>query len=385
MIVRHSVYPYTQIMKKPFYTVDEARALASRRQPRMMFDFIDGAAGAERTAQRNRELLDSLLLQPRVLKDITQLQLSKRFLDQSWALPFGIAPMGMCDLAWPGTDLALAEVARTANIPLTLSTAASTSIETMYPLAGESLWFQLYVGQSIEQAMSLVDRAAKVGCDVLVLTVDAQRVGVRPRDLRNGFKTPIQIGLREFVDFATHPRWSVQTLLAGVPRTANFSADQGDLAFKRESTRGKVDATFLAQLRHKWQGKLVVKGVMSAVDAELCVATGADALWVSNHGGRQLDSAPAAITQLRLIRETVGHAYPLIFDSGIRSGEDVVKALATGADFVMLGRPFLYAAGAAGALGVSTLVDVMNEQISQSLAQLACANINDIDSQVLAQ
>lgn len=314
-------------MQKPFYTVTEARFRARRRLPRMMFDFIDGAAGSEMAEKRNRDVPDTLLLQPRVLQDITQVRLNKPFLDQSWALPFGIAPMGMCDLAWPGTDLALAELALRRRIPLVSSTAASTSLETMQQQTGDCLWFQLYVGQSIEQAMSLVDRAADVGCDVLVLTVDAQRVGVRPRDLRNGFKTPIRMGPRQFLDFATHPHWSIQSLFTGIPRTANFSDDHGKDAFKRESTRGKVDFEFLARLREKWNGKLVVKGIMSPIDATACVAQGVDGLWVSNHGGRQLDSAPAAISRLPLIRAVVGEDFPLLFDSGIRHGESVVKAL----------------------------------------------------------
>ncbi len=353
--------------------------------PRMMFDFVDGAAGNERAERRNQDALEKILLQPRVLQDISQLELGKHFLGQSWSLPFGIAPMGMCDLAWPGTDLALAKVAREFQIPLTLSTAASTSIETMQHQAGDCLWFQLYVGQSIEQAMTLVDRAAGAGCQVLVLTVDAQRVGVRPRDMRNGFKTPLRIGPRQFIDFALHPHWSVNTLLSGVPRTANFSMDKGELAFKRESTRGKVDLEFLHELRLKWKGKLVVKGIMSQRDAEQCVAAGVDALWVSNHGGRQLESAPSAISRLPLVREATGSDFPLIFDSGIRHGESVVKALAMGADFVMLGRPFLYAAGAAGERGIRTLVDVLTDELAQTLAQLACVNIGDIDAQVLVR
>lgn len=370
-------------MSQPFYSIDEARQKAARRQPKMIFDFIDGAAGAERAKEKNRNALNEIELQPRVLVQVEHRSLRKRFLGRDWGVPFGIAPMGMCDLAWPGTDRAFAAAARTHNLPVALSTAGSTSIETFATWASEQGWFQLYVGQSKGLALELVDRALAAGYQTLIFTVDVPQVAPRLRDLRNGFRVPFRIGPKQFIDFATHPRWSIGSLLAGSPRLANFAADKGDKAFKRNEGRGLVDFSFLKQLRDRWPHQLIVKGVLHPEDAGQIQAAGADGIYVSNHGGRQLSSAPPAIKRLPLIRQVVGPDYPLIFDSGIRSGEDVIKALALGADFVMLGRPFLYAAGAAGPQGVETLVNVLSNDISVTLAQIGRTSVEGIGCGVL--
>lgn len=366
-------------MAKKIFSIDDARLLARRRMPSMMFDFVDGAAGGERAKRLNREALDQIRLQPRVLVNVDQRSLKKSFLGRLWDLPFGIAPMGMCDLAWPGTDEILAAAAVKSNIPLGLSTMASSRLEDIHELAGENVWFQLYVGQSEALAMELVSRANVAGYPVLILTVDVPQVAPRLRDLKNGFGLPFRMGPKQFFDFATHPRWSIQTLLAGVPKLANVSTDAGDRRFKRNESRGLVDWSFLERLRERWPRTLMVKGVMSPEDATRIRTAGADAIYVSNHGGRQLDSAPPSIQMLPLIREAVGEDYPLLFDSGIRNGEGVIKALALGADFVMLGRPFLYGVGADGADGVASVIDLLSNEISVTLAQLGCSDIEAVD------
>ena len=351
-----------------------------------MFDFIDGAAGSEFAAQSNIDVMNRLRLLPRVLVNVGERSLKTDFLGQEWRLPFGIAPMGMCDLAWAGTDRALAKAAVQHEIPLCLSIAASSSIETPQQRAGKNSWFQLYVGVSLENAWEQVQRAQAAGYKILILTVDVPQVAQRIRDLRNGFQLPFRIGPKQFMDFARHPRWVLETLRAGVPRTANYpdpnqTAKDGtpQKGFVREETRGKVDWAFLQQLRERWPGKLVVKGVLAPQDAVRIQEVGADAIYVSNHGGRQLDSAPPAITRLPLIREAVGTDYPLRFDSGIRNGEAVGKALALGANFVMLGRPFLYASGADGERGVLRLVELLSDEISLTLAQLGCNRVDELD------
>lgn len=306
-----------------------------------MFDFVDGAVGQEEAARRNQTAFAQIRLQPRVLVNVENRSLSKEFLGINMALPFGIAPMGMCNLAWPDADRLLAQEAQRRGIPLCLSTAASTSIEEMAKLAGNRAWFQLYV-QSPEVGFEMTQRAAAGGYDVLVLTVDVPQVSRRIRDLRNGFQIPFRLGPRQILDFACHPGWSLATLIKGIPKPRNFDQHEDGRGFHRSASRGKVDWDFLDRLRERWKGKLVVKGVLSPTDALRIKAAGADAIYVSNHGGRQLDSAPAAIDALGPIRAAVGRDYPLLFDSGLRSGEDIVKALALGADFVMLGRPFLY-------------------------------------------
>ena len=235
-------------------------------------------------------------------------------------------------------------------------------------------------------------RAQDTGYEVLILTVDVPQVAQRIRDLRNGFKVPFRIGPRQFLDFAKHPRWVLETLMAGVPKTANFDntnpaapSSTASNGFIREETRGKVDWKFLQQLRESWMGKLVVKGVLAPQDAVRIKEAGADAIYVSNHGGRQLDSAPPAVSRLPLIRKAVGSDYPLLFDSGIRNGESVVKALALGADFVMLGRPFLFASGAYRESGVMRLVELLTDEISLTLAQLGCKSLEELDRNMIIE
>ena len=255
-------------MAKKIFSVDDARLLARWRIPRLMFDFIDGAAGNEQAKRLNRQALDEIRLQPRVLVNVDKRTLKKSFLGRVWGLPFGIAPMGMCNLAWPGTDDMLAAAAIEHNIPLALSTMASSTIEDIGKQAGQNAWFQLYVGQSEALAMELVSRAEAAGYPVLILTVDVPQVAPRLRDLRNGFKVPFRIGPKQFLDFATHPRWSIQTLLTGAPSLANVSANAGDKAFKRNDSRGLVDWAFLERLRERWPRTLIVKGVLSGEDGK---------------------------------------------------------------------------------------------------------------------
>ena len=379
-------------MSTRFHCLEDFRKEAQSRLPRLMFDFIDGAAGREYAACKNIETLDRIRLLPRVLVNVAERILKKTFLGKEWGLPFGIAPMGMCDLAWAGTDKALAKAAVQHNIPLCHSIAASSSLEVTLDRARVNAWFQLYVGASLERAWEHVKRAQDAGYEVLILTVDVPQVAQRIRDLRNGFKVPFRIGPRQFLDFAQHPRWVLETLMAGVPRTANFvdtnpaslygTASNG---FIREESRGKVDWTFLQQLRERWTGKLIVKGVLAPQDASRIQEAGADAIYVSNHGGRQLDSAPPAVTQLPLIREAVGTDYPLLFDSGIRNGESVVKALALGADFVMLGRPFLFASGAYGERGVMRLFELLTDEVSLTLAQLGCNSLEELERNMIIE
>jgi L-lactate dehydrogenase (cytochrome) len=369
----------------PVHTSQDARRLAARRLPRTVFDFIDGAAGRERAAGRNQSDLARICLQPRVLADVAHPDLASNFLGQGLRLPFGMAPMGMCNLAWPGADRTMAAQAVHRGIPLGLSTASSTSLEDMHALAGGQAWFQLYVSGAAEAGFAMVERAARAGYEFLILTVDVPKVAPRPRDLRNGFQTPFRIRPRQFLDFALHPQWSLRTLAAGVPTTANFRLGDGSNQFDRSASRAGANWAFLQELRARWKGRLIVKGVLDPDDAQRIKDLGADAIYVSNHGGRQLDSAPSAISALMRIRQRLGPAYPLVFDSGVRSGEDIVKALACGANLVMLGRPMLYALGADGARGLHDLVGALEEEIRVTLAQLGLRDIRAVGPDQLAQ
>ena len=368
---------------RSIYDTEDATRLAKRRMPRMMFDFVQGAVGTELAAELNSEAIRQIRLCPRVLVNVDGRTLSKTFLGEEMGLPFGIAPMGMCNLVWPGADQILASQAARHKIPLGVSTAASTSLEEMFEQSEGRTWFQLYVYQSHEAAFELVDRAAAAGYTKLLLTVDVTQLSRRVRDLRNGFQVPFKMGPRQFADFMLHPTWSLTTLAKGVPSPQNYDALKGDANATRKANRGSADWTFLERLRERWKHTLLVKGVVSAADASRIKQIGADGISVSNHGGRQLDSAPPAIHALPAVRAAVGPDFPLIFDSGVRSGEDVVKALAMGADFVLLGRPMLYAVGANGARGLNQLIEIFRQDIDVALSQTGLRNISDVSAQIL--
>lgn len=367
-------------MPNKIYSIADARRHAKWRMPKIIFDYVDGAAGSEIANANNCERLDALKLLPRVLRKVEHCSLQTTLFGKQYALPFGIAPMGMCNLIWPGSDRLLATAAAQTNIPLAVSTMASSSLQQVAKWAGGNAWFQLYIGQSIELGFQMVTRAEQAGYETLILTVDVPMLAPRLRDLNNGFKAPLEIGAKQLIDFALHPEWSIRSLLAGVPQLANFGT--GD--FERDVLRGLVDWDFLDQLRQRWKGNLIVKGVLSTDDAVRIKAAGVDAIYVSNHGGRQLDSAPAAIDQLPLIRAAVGADLPLIFDSGIRNGEGVVKALARGANFVMAGRAVLYGLGGGGEQGLEQVIARLQNEIRLGMAQLGLTAINAIDNAVLA-
>ena len=370
-------------INREIHTAADARRLAAKKLPWMVFDYIDGAAGEEVGEKLNRKAMQDLRLMPRVLNNVEQRRIKTTVFGRELGLPFGIAPMGMCNLSAPGADLMLARLAAKRQMPHGVSTAASTSLEDIMKVAGGEAWFQLYFSGDEASSVSLIKRARNAGYDTLVLTVDVPEVGRRPRELRRGFKMPFKIGVREFIDLALHPVWSISTLLAGRPQLANFGGDFGE--FNRHASRAGADWDLLARIRDLWKGNLVVKGVLAPADAVRMQKMGVDAVQVSSHGGRQLDAAPLPFVMLGKIRDAVGPDFPLFYDSGIRSGEDVVKAYAMGADFVFIGRPLQFAIAAAGERGLSQLVDVIATETSITLAQLGLCDIAEVDGKVIAE
>ena len=284
----------------------DARKAARRRMPRLVFEFIDGGAGEERATRRNRDALARIELLPRVLVNVESRRIACALMGRLWDLPFGIAPMGMCNLAWPETDRALGDAARDFSIPHCLSTAASTSLEDARARAGDSAWFQLYVGAP-EAGRELVQRALDAGYEHLVLTLDTPVLSRRRRELRRGFTVPFRLGPSQFLDFALHPGWTLATLVHGVPGFENNrpEPDGSSPSFDRSHARAAVDWAFFDALRERWPHRLIAKGVLAPEDAVRIRDAGADAVYVSNHGGRQLDSAPAAIEVLPAIRRAV--------------------------------------------------------------------------------
>ena len=370
---------------KKIHSLDDARKLAKKRLPKMFFDFVDGAAGDEKLCELNSTALDQIRLEPKVLRNVERRNLSKEFFKIKYDLPFGFAPMGMCNLTWPGADTMLAKESVINNVPTCVSMASSTSLEKMFELSKGNSWLQLYIFQDENFVMELIERAEKTGYKVLILTVDVPIQFRRAKDDKNGFTVPFKIGPKQFFDFATHPNWSISTLLYGIPKPMNYETSKKGNKFVRSESRGSTDWNTLKRIRNAWKGKLIVKGVMSEQDAIKIKEAGADGIQVSNHGGRQLESATSAINALPLIRKAVGQEFPLLFDSGIRSGGDIVRALAFGADYVMIGRPLMYAIGADGARGLRKILEIIKGELSTTLGLVGLTDINEITSDIIAQ
>ena len=369
------------------HSVADLRFRARARLPRVVFDFIDGGAGDESTLRRNEGAFQHLRLVPRVFVPCRSRDLSTELLGQRYAMPFGVTPMGLCNLAWPGTDLGIAAAAARAGIPYALSTMASTSIEDIARVAPGHTWFQLYVGGDAAIADSLLERALAVGIRTLVLTVDANFAARRLRDRRNRFALPLRPTPRLLADLMAHPRWSLSTLAAGAPTFENFkptakNSHRIDIADMLVAlAQAHIDWSLLEHARARWPHKLIVKGVLHPQDARRIAAMGADGVVVSNHGGRQLACVPSSIEALPAIRQAVGPDFSVLLDSGVRSGDDIAKALAAGASFVLLGRAFLFGAGALGAeRGPSTTIDILRGELDTAMAQLGCGSVAELQS-----
>ncbi|AEI92659.1 alpha-hydroxy acid oxidase [Roseobacter litoralis] len=360
-------------MGTAIHSYDDARRIARRRLPWMVFDYIDGAAGNGVAEARNLAALRDIELQPRVLRNVARRDIGVQVFEHAGQAPFGISPMGMCNLSGPGADVMLARIAAKHQVPVGVSTVASTSLETMIEEAQGHAWFQLYFSGDGSGTAKLVERAKTAGYKTLIMTLDVPEVGRRPRELRRGFKMPFRIGPMQFIDFALHPRWSLSSLIAGAPDLANFQTPE--FTFDRTESRAAADWDFLKRLRDSWDGNLVAKGVTDIDDALQLKAQGVDAIQVSTHGGRQLDSAPPPILALKRIRDAIGPQYPLFYDTGMRSGEDVVKAYHMGADFVFFGRGMQFAIAAGGRDGLEQYWNLLADEASLTLAQMGLTTL----------
>ena len=368
------------------HTIDDAIKLSKRRIHKLVLDFIDEASGDDKHAEINSAALDQIRLEPKVFRNVENRKLNKKIFDLNFDYPFGFAPMGMTNLSWPEADKMIAKESAYNNIPTCVSMASSTTLEDMFTFSEGHSWMQIYIFQSEEFIMELLKRAENIGYKVLILTVDVPILSRRARDDRNGFGYPFKIGPKQFLDFALHPQWSLTTLFKGAPQPMNYvTSKSGDQIFRRKESRGATDWNTLKRVRDAWKGKLIIKGVMNSEDAIKIKEAGADAIQVSNHGGRQLDSATASINALPLIRKSLGDDFPILFDSGIRSGSDILRALALGADFVMFGRPLMYAIGADGSRGLRRIINLIKEELSTNLGLVGLTDINEVDKKIIAE
>jgi (S)-mandelate dehydrogenase len=362
--------------------IGDLRLVARRRLPRVVFDYIDGAVEDERGMAHNRAAFERIRIVPRYLVDIGTRDLSATLFGRRYALPFGIGPTGLANLAWPDADSALARTAANADVPFVLSTAGTTAIETIGQVAPEHAWFQLYLPKEEGAREDLVRRADAAGAHALMVTVDVPISAKRERDIRNGFMLPLRPSVGLALDGAIHPGWALQLLRHGMPNFENLKpystpgAKVATLAgYISSQLTGSVTWAMIDHIREIWKKPLLIKGIQSVADAHLAVEHGVDGIVVSNHGGRQLDAAPAPIEVLPAIRAAVGDKLVLTLDSGVRRGPDVAKALALGADYVFIGRATLYGVAAAGQAGAAKAIDFLRDELDRCLAQIGCPTV----------
>jgi len=368
-----------QQLDNRFPSIADFEKAARKRIPRFAFDYLQGGIGCESALHRNRTGIDDICLRPRHITTGFEPQLQTRLFDQTYSAPFGIAPIGLSGLIWPNMAILLARTSKAANIPFVLSTVATTSLEKIAETAPQTAWFQLYIPNDQTINQSLIERAKTAGYQTLVVTVDVPALGRRERDIRNGLSVPPKISLTNIIQAAMCPTWSLQTLANGMPAFENlkqYVPPNTDLrssaSYISALARGHVSAERLQQVRDLWPGKLLVKGILNQQDAKTAKDIGCDGVIVSNHGGRQLDAAPSTAQALVEIRKAVGKNYPLLVDSGVRSGLDVARMLASGADFVFLGRGFAFGAAALGQRGADHVNHILVQELKNTMAQLGC-------------
>jgi len=377
----HSTYP----------AISDLRGAAKRRIPHFVWEYLDSATGLEKTKARNRAMLDEVIMMPSILHGEIVPDLSVDLLGRHLPLPFGIAPVGMSGLIWPDAERILAKSAAELDIPYTLSTVATRTPEDVAPHLGQQGWFQMYPPRDAGIRKDMLKRAKTAGFHTLVLTVDVPVASRRERQLRGGLQQPPKLTPRLLAQVAMRPAWAMGTARLGMPRMRLMDSYLDHVKGETEGLsstahvgyllRTSPDWSYVDRLREEWDGSLVIKGVLNVNDIAPLEAAGIDAIWLSNHAGRQFDAAPAPIEILPNIRGAT--KLPLILDSGIEGGLDIVRAIALGADFVMLGRAWHYALGALGNSGPSHLADLLRCDLLANMGQIGAKALKETRSMIL--
>jgi L-lactate dehydrogenase (cytochrome) len=370
--------------------IDDLRQLARRRVPRAFFDYADRGSYSEQTLRANRDDLLRLKLRQRVLVDVSARDLSTTIVGEPAPLPLSLAPIGLCGMQHGDGEILSARAAQAAGIPFTLSTMSICSIEDVAAAVDKPFWFQLYVMRDRGFVRSLIERAIAAKCSALVLTLDLQVLGQRHADVKNGMTVPPEIRIKNVLDIMTKPAWALGVLRGKRKNFGNLAGHVHGMESVNSLAQwiaGQFDPALnwsdVEWVRSLWPGKLILKGVLDVEDARLAAKTGASAIVVSNHGGRQLDGAPSSISALPKIVDAVGGDIEVMFDGGIRTGQDVLRALALGARSCMIGRAYIYGLGAAGQAGVTKAIDVIRQELDVSMALTGTRRVTDIDRRVL--
>ena len=366
-------------MLNPFTKVDisfdDFRQSAKKRLPKLLFEYIDGAASDGSGEADNRKIIRQFRLKTKALINVEKRSLNHKIFRIPSKLPIGIAPMGMVQMAGVGADEAFAKCAAKYEIPVGVSTASSMSLEKYAEYSNGYAWFQLYYMADKTKLKTLLNRIVAAGYKTLIFTVDVPEIGFRPNEIRNGLKIPFKFGPKQIVDFAMHPTWSIKTLINGPPKFGNFKDTN---SFNRDASRAGADWEFLRYLRDHWPNKIVIKGVLNTEDAINMRGMGVDGIYVSSHGGRQLASAPYPIEMLPKIRKALGDDIHIFYDSGLRNGEDLVKAYALGANFAFMGRPWSLAYAANNQHGIENYIDYLCKETSVAMAMIGRRKIEEI-------
>ncbi len=373
-------------------TIADLKAQAKRRVPKMFFDYADSGAYTEGTYRANEDDFARIKLRQRVLVDMTNRSLETTMIGEKVSMPVALAPTGLTGMQHADGEMLAAQAAEAFGVPFTLSTMSICSIEDVASVTTKPFWFQLYVMQDRDFVLNLIDRAKAAKCSALVLTLDLQILGQRHKDIRNGLSAPPKFTPKHIWQMATRPAWCMKMLgtkrrsFGNIVGHAKSVTDLTSLSvWTSEQFDPQLSWKDVAWIKERWGGPLILKGILDAEDAKMAAQTGADAIIVSNHGGRQLDGAHSSISMLPRIVDAVGHQIEVHMDGGIRSGQDVLKAVALGAKGTFIGRPFLYGLGANGKAGVTQALEIIRKEMDVTMALCGKRNINDVGHDIIAE
>ena len=376
---------------KSFPSIEDLRLRARRRVPKMFFDYAEAGSYSQETLRANRADMERIKLRQRVLCDVDQRDTSTTILGEKASLPLALGPIGLGGMMHGDGEILACRAAHAAGIPYTLSTMSINSIEDVAGAVDKPFWFQLYVMRDRGFIRELIQRAAAAKCSALMLTVDLQVLGQRHADVRNGLTVPPEIKLKNIIDIMTKPAWALSVLKAKSKTFGNLAGHvkgMENINSLAQWTASQFDPTLswkdVEWIKSQWSGKLFLKGILDVEDARIAVKTGVDAISVSNHGGRQLDGAPSAISALPRVVDAVGSDIEILFDSGVRTGSDMVRALALGARACIVGRSYIYGLGAGGEAGVARAIEILGKELDVTMALCGVKNVRDIDRRVLA-